>query len=325
LTRSFSSRVRRAIRIATGHSPWPSGGLVLLYHRVTTLDRDPHQLAVTPERFADHLGVLCRHGRPMTLASLVAERGTLPSGAFAITFDDGYADVLETAAPLLADAGVPATVFVTAGGSDVGREFWWDELERHLLDGARLPARLTLPIDGAAIEWDASSETARQTTYVDLCARLRRMTGASRRRTLDALAAITGVPIEPRPSHRRLSNDQIAALSRSSGITIGSHTMSHSALAGIPADERQRELAGAKSALEAVTGTAVNTMAYPFGGASDLPDGIAVDARAAGVTLACTTQPDSVRVDTDPLHVPRLVIRNWAREEFSARWSSWTQ
>ena len=51
----------------------------------------------------------------------------------AITFDDGYADNLQVAAPLLAERGLPATFFIVSGTIGSGREFWWDELEGLLL------------------------------------------------------------------------------------------------------------------------------------------------------------------------------------------------
>jgi peptidoglycan/xylan/chitin deacetylase (PgdA/CDA1 family) len=42
-------------------------------------------------------------------------RGGKAAGHASLTFDDGFADNLETLVPLLADAGVPATVFVVSG------------------------------------------------------------------------------------------------------------------------------------------------------------------------------------------------------------------
>jgi peptidoglycan/xylan/chitin deacetylase (PgdA/CDA1 family) len=201
MTVGIGHRVDRALRVAAGLSPWPAGGLALLYHRVTAVAADPQRLAVGPERFSDHLDVLCRRGVPMSLEALTARasEGTLPAHAFAITFDDGYADVLTEAAPRLRAAGVPATVFVSTGSADVDREFWWDELERLLLGPGTLPRRLMLPVGDRMLEWDLASSsvlgaadvlrhqhwtvedgvvpTARHAAYLDLFARLRGVSG----------------------------------------------------------------------------------------------------------------------------------------------------
>src|SRR4051812_17387456 len=99
-------------------------GLVLTYHRVTTLARDPLSMAVTPDRFAIHLRVL----QEMAECVPLAEVGTRDRRTVSITLDDGYADSAEIAAPLLEQAGVPATLFVTSGVITGESEFWWDQL-----------------------------------------------------------------------------------------------------------------------------------------------------------------------------------------------------
>jgi peptidoglycan/xylan/chitin deacetylase (PgdA/CDA1 family) len=304
MTANLGRRMHRALRVAAGLSPWPPGGLVLLYHRVSTLASDPQQLAVAPERFRAHLEVLCRRGVPLSLESMaaLAGKGELPPKAFAITFDDGYADVLTEAVPSLRAAGVPATIFVSTGFSDT-REFWWDELERILLGAATPP---------------------RHDVYEDLCDRLRSVTGASRERTLAALAAIAGTPRDPRPSHRRLSSSEIAELAAIDGITIGSHTESHSSLAGLAADEQRREVCRAMGELARLIGKPVTSFAYPFGGPHDVPDQFAAIAEVEGVTIACTTEPGSIGRDTDRLRLPRVTVRDWPREVFESQWAAWT-
>src|SRR5262245_19306871 len=109
--------------------------LILLYHRIAEPAADPFDLCVTPQHFAEHLEQLRRHHRIISLTEL-SQR--LASGAtlrhtVVLTFDDGYADNLHHAKPLLERYDAPATVFVTSGYVGQDREFWWDELERLLL------------------------------------------------------------------------------------------------------------------------------------------------------------------------------------------------
>jgi hypothetical protein len=83
---------------------------------------DPYGLCVPPAQFEEHLMVIREVGRPMRLTDFAAalRNRSLPDRAIAITFDDGYIDNLECAAPLLARHDVPGLVFVTtgAGGRD---------------------------------------------------------------------------------------------------------------------------------------------------------------------------------------------------------------
>jgi peptidoglycan/xylan/chitin deacetylase (PgdA/CDA1 family) len=93
---------------------------VLCYHAV---GESPSawiaDMSVTPHQFADHLRTIRELGRrPVTPGALAAALDGGPAllpDAVVITFDDGFAGVAEVAAPLLADAGYPAGVYVTTG------------------------------------------------------------------------------------------------------------------------------------------------------------------------------------------------------------------
>jgi len=86
-----------------------AGLLVLCYH---ALSHDwQADLSVTPARFAEQLTYLSDHGyRGVTFTEALT--GKLDGPCVAITFDDGYVSNYELARPILADHGMPATVFV---------------------------------------------------------------------------------------------------------------------------------------------------------------------------------------------------------------------
>ena len=113
-----------------------STALILMYHRVAEAHADPFSLAVSRCHFAEHLEILQAHAHPMRMPGLLAAlaAGTMPPRPVVLTFDDGYADNLHQALPLLERFGVPATVFVSTGFLDSPREMWWDELERIFLE-----------------------------------------------------------------------------------------------------------------------------------------------------------------------------------------------
>jgi peptidoglycan/xylan/chitin deacetylase (PgdA/CDA1 family) len=90
--------------------------VILLYHRVAEVDRDPFRLAVPPERFEHQLGLIKEEFSVETLDEFVNDFPPVAAKRTVIvTFDDGYADTLETAHPIMAKLGLPLTVFVTAG------------------------------------------------------------------------------------------------------------------------------------------------------------------------------------------------------------------
>ena len=91
------------------------GALILTYHSVSD---GPPPLCIEPARFRKHLDTLADERATTLTVTELAEALTgreVPERAVAITFDDGYADFVETAAPLLAERGLRATVFCIAG------------------------------------------------------------------------------------------------------------------------------------------------------------------------------------------------------------------
>jgi peptidoglycan/xylan/chitin deacetylase (PgdA/CDA1 family) len=89
---------------------------VLYYHRI---DDEWHRSCVAPAAFRAQMTHLREHGyRVVPLAELraaLAVREPIAPRTVAITFDDGYADNHTHALPVLAELGLPATVFVTVG------------------------------------------------------------------------------------------------------------------------------------------------------------------------------------------------------------------
>jgi peptidoglycan/xylan/chitin deacetylase (PgdA/CDA1 family) len=89
----------------------PSGLRILLYHAVgSTIPGDEIGLSLPVAAFAEQMRSLAADKRftPVALGveALSAKRSV------AVTFDDGFADNLTAAAPVLAELGIPFTVFV---------------------------------------------------------------------------------------------------------------------------------------------------------------------------------------------------------------------
>jgi peptidoglycan/xylan/chitin deacetylase (PgdA/CDA1 family) len=102
---------------------------VLMYHSVGVVGDDPHLLTVTPERLEAQLAALRFQGlRGMSMRELLRcdRRGV------GLTFDDGYADFLDVAVPVLKRHGCTATVFALAGRLD-GDNGWDAEGDRKRL------------------------------------------------------------------------------------------------------------------------------------------------------------------------------------------------
>lgn len=94
---------------------------VLMYHSVGEIGHDPYLLTVTPDRLDQQLWTLRALGlRGMSMRDLLRNGGR----GVGLTFDDGYADFIEAAVPVLLKHGCTATVFALPGRLGGSNE--WD-------------------------------------------------------------------------------------------------------------------------------------------------------------------------------------------------------
>jgi peptidoglycan/xylan/chitin deacetylase (PgdA/CDA1 family)/GT2 family glycosyltransferase len=141
-TMEYRRGVRAARRaLSTGQA------VVLVYHAVADLsdDRALAHYGVPSARFAQQLDTVIRNGWTFVdldavLGALAGQRH-LPKRSVLLTFDDGYADLLSAAAPLLAERGIPAVAFAVAdsvgGTNEWDREIGAGELPLLDADGLR--------------------------------------------------------------------------------------------------------------------------------------------------------------------------------------------
>ena len=130
------------------------GALILGYHSISQTSGDVYRDNVSAENFAEHLEVLSKFTHPLSLSNLVQhlQAGSLPPKSVALTFDDGYADNLYVARPLLEKYEIPATIFICTGYA--GGEFWWDELDRLIISSTADLGALHLQVGESRFQWD---------------------------------------------------------------------------------------------------------------------------------------------------------------------------
>lgn len=286
MSRRLARWVGRGLRRA--RSRFIQGSAILGYHRVADGDDDPFRLAVTPEHFAEQLEVVRGMANPVTinaLAQAIRDR-EVPRGTFAVTFDDGYADNLHVAKPILARLDIPATVYVVAGR--LGRHFWWDELAAHVPDRRQL------------------LRTHR---------RLLRLPHEARRRLIEEILAAPRDG-DPKPIVRVVTADELVELARDGFVSIGAHSLTHPLLSALRADEQSREIRQSKKQLQELLGRTVDTFAYPWGAASQETQRLVCE---AGFRSASGMRIDVVSRSSDPYDLPRLWVPDVDGERF-ARW-----
>lgn len=118
---------RRALKFAAAGAdrlrPPARGIVILIYHRVGA--RSAMEVDLPRDQFERQMDLLATSGSVVTLDDAMARLdGPVPDGPdpVVVTFDDGTADVVDDALPILVERRIPALLYLTTGyveGEDV--------------------------------------------------------------------------------------------------------------------------------------------------------------------------------------------------------------
>ncbi len=110
---------------------------ILLYHHVS--NDTPPSTSVSPDTFRSHMQYIAKNHTVVPLSDVVkaiSENLPLPDNAVAITFDDGYANILHNAHPILSEYGFSYTIFINPNEIGVGpKQLSWEQVSTMHEDG----------------------------------------------------------------------------------------------------------------------------------------------------------------------------------------------
>ena len=236
---------------------------------------------VTRSNFEKQLCYLREHATVLPLGEAVSRlrQGSLPPRAVSLTFDDGYANNLELAVPLLQLYGMPATVFLSTAYMESGDIFPFLKLKLiELAGGSSMPDYKTSPIDVII--------AAAYRQFADL-----QLTAEQHRALRPMTVAEVG-----------------AAAAASELIEFGAHTHTHCILGNESEVRRQEEIRTSVRCVRRWTGKPVRLFSYPNGQRGDFgkPDEQAlrhetIEAAVTGIAGANDRRSDPLRLRRYPV------------------------
>jgi peptidoglycan/xylan/chitin deacetylase (PgdA/CDA1 family) len=281
-------------RLAVAVDPRPRA-VCLAYHQVLPELRGVDlNLVVSASSLRRQVESLLRRGyEPLTVAQQVAAQadGAGPRRrTFSVSFDDGYRDTLEVAAPILKSLGVPLTVYVISDVVAGTLRLPWYELLQHALriDGPHQRALAVLREDADVVACLGALAGAPLPRLVSpLLERMKALPGGRRDHLVEALWQAVGDEVLALPRlPRYLDGAGVRELS-ALGAEISSHTRRHPILTTLDDEALADELVASRAAVLALCG-ACPGLAYP-NGTSDAR--VQAAAAAAGYDYAVAVTP----------------------------------
>lgn len=287
---------------------------IFLFHGV--IDRQRHRVRnytgkhIEADLFARCMRRLRDDGRALSMDQVLAHceaRRPFPARSYAITFDDGFENNLSVAAPILADLGIPATIYVTSGLVESNGMSWIDRIEFVIEDVAEQDLRVDwapepFPIRDAASRIEFLKAVRRHVKNDPAC---------DPNAFADALCARLGRPgrlSTNDPLDLKMTWEQVRDAHAGGHLTMGGHSHTHPILSFLTPERLADEIDTSLDLLAKKAGVGPTHYSYPEGLAHCYSEAVIAALKSRGVRC-CPTAMDGVNEPSaDPFHLRRIMI-----------------
>lgn len=287
---------------------------IFLFHGVIdgapTAPRNHNNKHLSRADFRDFLAPAAALGRPVSLAELVRDAGPEEEGApprFAVTFDDGFRNNLETALPVLRDLAIPATFYLTGRFVQENRMSWADRVDfaaAHYAGG-----------DVAIPELDIATHldevASRRALMEAVRAAVKRRGGADPDRAADLVQdALLGERVwsSMEEIDRKLSPADVVELAGDPLVTVGGHSQTHGILSNLSDEDLRADIEENLDFLSRLLNREIVDFSYPEGFDGSYDDRAIALLKANGVTCAPSAIYGPFIPGDDPFHLRRVQV-----------------
>jgi len=255
--------------------------------------------------FSEQMETIARYYNPVTLEDIwgfLCEGRRIPRRSVAVTFDDGYEDNYQLAAPVLDHFGFRASFYIMVSSIGCASPPWYRRLD-HVFAATTKKTWLDTTDN---CERELADYASRKSAFLVASRRCACLSGEGQTEAVRTIEdELEVIPLTNRECPM-MSCEQLRSLQRA-GHIIGSHTVSHPNLAHIRSDDLNREIVESKAQLEGMLGVPVTHFSYPSPILKPhyTEETIAVTKKAGYRTaVTCTSGP--VRAGHNPLRLTRI-------------------
>jgi peptidoglycan/xylan/chitin deacetylase (PgdA/CDA1 family) len=234
---------------------------IVVYHRISGV-RSPLDFGGsprhTPTEFERQVDYLAHNYDVVSLRALLEglERDEISARAAIITFDDGYADTLGQALPILRRRRIPMTVFLATSAVGNCDLLWHHKLAWLAAHGHEGRVEDALRADGITgrREGESIAQFAKRSFRPELPYILESVL-----RSLGTSGAMLAARMRP-----YIEPEEIAGAD-GDFVEFGNHTHTHPVLSALSAEQQYRDISAARDVIFSLTGASPAALAYPFG------------------------------------------------------------
>ena len=286
----------------------------ILFHNISTTESPftkGMNVTISPERFEAALRFIVRYYNPVCLEQVLADRyeQKLPPRAMLVTFDDAYKSVVELAAPMCHQLGVPAIFFVNAAFLD-NQRLAPDNLVCYVANLRGMGA-----INAAARAIRGSQQPELHFLSDVFSSFFPTISLVERDAFFENLRHSANINESSMAEEHNLylTSKQLCELA-SYGFEIGNHTYTHVHCRSLLPEDLDAQIDKNKSELESVSGRKVRAFSQPYGSSLDVTSELIARLQRSGHEAVFLSESVANRRDADPFHLDRVSARAQSRD-----------
>ena len=269
-------------------------GSILMFHRVCPAKgeiriRGNAGMEVTPEYLEKLVQTLMEENYEFVSLDTVYDRlqeKHIGRKFIALTFDDGYADNLIHAYPILKKYNIPFTIYIVTSYPDGQLTPWWHPLEDLILKNDYLEFQE----DEKTYKFNCAGLSEKETAFHSIRALLMGGPQADLLARVNKFFSQYDIDLSKTTKDLMLNWDQIIELSNTGIVTLGAHTVNHLALNRLTDENIKREVLDSKLRLESKLHKSIDHFSYPFGSSEEVNEREFAIVKECGFKTSTTTR-----------------------------------
>lgn len=288
---------------------------ILLFHRVHAV-RDVMWDPMDPQRLEYLLKFVKKNYTILPLLEILHTNIKVTKKPLAaITFDDGYRDFIEYSIPIMDQLKIPASIYVVTGCITNDRPTWTFEVDYLFFNTQKLQINWSIDTSFLPVEF-RKFKFVNKKEMISFCFQFKQLVKnipEQKRINLirDLFNSFDDVII---PKGLMMNWKEVNEII-TSGIEVGSHTVTHPPLATLNEAQMDEELQMSRTEFLKNTGVNPRVISYPVGSYNKL---VKKAAEKAGYDYGLAVNQKKINLDRyDKFEIPRIELYN---EPF---WKSW--
>ncbi len=288
---------------------------ILCYHGVTNIKskgiENKNNKHISFKIFDYQIKKIKKNYNPISMNEVIMhfkEKIKFPKNSIAITFDDGFKNNYEVAAPILAKYQIPATFYISTGYVNSRRMFWVDEIEDCL--NRTKKKKINLKINNFNFNLNLNNNLSKINSLKFIKKKLKKINIKTKKIIIKKLINLTDIipNVESSKNYQKLTNIEIKNLDANELFTIGSHGVNHESMALLEKNQLELEIKNSINYLENLLKKEITHYSYPEGQPNDFNEYVIKKLKEMKIQCCPTAIPGVNDYNTDLFKLKRYMI-----------------